>query len=206
MKQRLHVHSLPVQRATAALVDRERGVDQILVVVHEPLGAIRVTAKLPASNNVNQFTTAIGANPADRWTNVNERALSETNGWLDAVDAHAENYGIEAASAGDVNISGATLIARMAWVWAKATTGGLGSPKITNNGTDTAVVLASTSKLFTNIVDSGSYPANAAAVGMVSAGVTDTTSLFEAGMLVAYIPAAASDDELAEGRRLMSIP
>lgn len=151
-------------------------------------GDIRVTTKLPASNNVNQFTTAIGANPANRWTNVDERALSETNGWLDAVNANRENYGIQAAAVGDVDLTGATLVARCAWVWAKATVGGLGSPKITNNGVDTAIVLAATSKLFTNLVDSASYPSAADTIGMVSAGVADTTSLYECGMLIAYLP------------------
>lgn len=167
-------------------------------------GDIRVTAKRPASNNVNQFTTNIGANPANRWTNVNERALSETNGWLDAVNADRENYGIEAQSAGDVDLTGVTLLDRCAWIWAKATTGGLGSPKITNNGTDTAITLLSTSSLFTNIVTSGTYPSASDTIGMVSAGTLDTTSFYECGMLIAYTPASAAGTtypQLERGRR-----
>ena len=38
-------------------------------------GDIRVTAKRPAANNTNNFDTAIGASPANRWTNVNEVPL-----------------------------------------------------------------------------------------------------------------------------------
>jgi hypothetical protein len=156
------------------------------------IGDIRVTAKLPASNNVNQFTTAIGANPSNRWTNVNERALSETNGWLDAVNSDRENYGIEGLSAGDVDLTGKTLVARTAWIWAKGAVGGLGSPKITNNGVDTAIVLTGSPALYTNIVDSASYPAAADTIGMVSAGAADATSLYECGMLIAYIPAGGA--------------
>ena len=72
-------------------------------------GEIRVTAKRPASNNTNNFNTAIGNNPSNRWENVNERPISLTNGWREdsggpyPID---ENYGIEAASIGDFDLSG----------------------------------------------------------------------------------------------------
>lgn len=75
----------------------------------EDCGNIRVTAKLPASNNTNNFATAIGNNPANRWENVSERPVTLTNGWREnsggpyPID---ENYGIQSASAGDVDISG----------------------------------------------------------------------------------------------------
>lgn len=73
-------------------------------------GDIRVTNKRPASNNVNNFAVAIGANPSDRWENVDEVPLSTTNGWLDNVDQATinENYGIQVSSSGDVDISSYT--------------------------------------------------------------------------------------------------
>lgn len=85
------------------------------------LGDIRVTAKLPAANNTNSFDTAIGANPTNRWENVDDRPLSETDGWRHAAATDVqENYGLQTASAGDVNLDGATLIARCAWIRAKS--------------------------------------------------------------------------------------
>jgi hypothetical protein len=45
------------------------------------VGDVRIAVKRPASNNTNLFDTAIGANPANRWTNVNEQPLSTSNGW-----------------------------------------------------------------------------------------------------------------------------
>ena len=153
-------------------------------------GDIHVTAKLPNANNVNNFTAAIGANPANRWTNVNERALSETNGWEDtSASTQLENYTLQNAATGDVNLSAVTLVARTAWIWAKQLVGVAGTPGITNNGTTTAITLTLTSALYTNIVDSASYPSNVAGIGMRSAGiVADATDFFEGGMLIAYIP------------------
>ena len=83
-------------------------------------GAIFVTAKKPAANNVNNFNTAVGANPANRWTNVNEVPLSIVNGWAETTTSViTENYTLEAAAVGDVDVSAATIIGRSAWVYAK---------------------------------------------------------------------------------------
>ena len=84
-------------------------------------GNIRVTAKLPNAENVNNFDTAIGnARGASDFNNINERALSETNGWRhNANTSVSENYGIEGASSGDVDLTGVTLVARTAWIWSK---------------------------------------------------------------------------------------
>ena len=71
-------------------------------------GDIRVTNKEPNSNNVNNFPVAIGNNPSNRWENVNEQPITTLNGWLENVGTSTvdENYGIEAANIGDVDISG----------------------------------------------------------------------------------------------------
>jgi len=74
-------------------------------------GDIRVTAKLPNSNSTNNFGTAIGNNPSNRYENVNERVASDANGWQEnsggpyPID---ENYGIQGASTGDIDISSYT--------------------------------------------------------------------------------------------------
>lgn len=83
-------------------------------------GNIGVTAKLPNANNTNNFNTAVGAAPANRWTNVNERPDSTTNGWEETtVTATQENYGIESAKQGDYDITNFNLVARMAWISSK---------------------------------------------------------------------------------------
>jgi hypothetical protein len=71
-------------------------------------GDIHVTAKLPASNYVNNFGTNIGNNPSNRYENVNERPIATANGWQEnsggpyPID---EAYGIQAKGVGDVDLS-----------------------------------------------------------------------------------------------------
>lgn len=106
-------------------------------------GDIRVTAKRPAANNTNNFDTAIGANPANRWTNVNEEPLSTTNGWEhDAATDVQENYGLETAGAGDVDITGATIVARQAWLYSSRDNGSA-SGSCTGSTTGTTCVTGS---------------------------------------------------------------
>jgi hypothetical protein len=150
-------------------------------------GDIRVTAKQPGTVNANNFDTTGGTGA------VNERALSETNYRQQAGTGQvAQNYAIQAAAAGDVDVSAATIVGYGSWIWAKGTAGGAGTPKITNNGTDTAITLtASPAHYRSPCVISATYPANAATVGMVSTGATDDTFLYEAGMFIAYTPGGA---------------
>ncbi len=156
-------------------------------------GDMRVTAKLPASNSTNSWNTAIGANPANRWENVNERPLSETNGWEEtALAAAEESYGIQADSAGDVNLTGTTIVGFGTWVWAKGGAGGLGAPKIIHNGADVAVALTSSAAYYATYTTSATYPSGV--IGMKSAGVLDTTFLYETGVVVAYTPATGGPD------------
>lgn len=149
-------------------------------------GDIHVTAKLPAANNVNTFDTAIGANPANRWTNVNERPLSLTNGWNQAGSGAAtENYTLQAAGVGDVDVCSNTLVNRSAWVWAK-TSSGTPTATLTDNGTDNTITLTTTAALYTVISDSTTYPSDVAGIGMKSTVTTADTILYEAGTLIGY--------------------
>lgn len=150
-------------------------------------GDIRVTAKRPAANSTNNFDTNIGANPANRWTNVNEVALSTTNGWQHAATTDVqENYTLETKAAGDVNIETANVVGRRAWIWARAATGSAGTPKIMDNGTETAIVLTTTAALYTVITTSSDYPSNAAGIGMRATNNAADTFLYECGTLIAY--------------------
>lgn len=154
-------------------------------------GDIRVTPKRPASNNVNAFDTAVGASPANRWTNVNERPLSETNGWENTTaTTHRENYGIETRAGGDDNLTraGVRIVGFLGWMWAKSSSASGAS--ITMNGVDTLVNLTTTSAFYfsagTPVLPS--YPSNAAAIGILASGSAVNTFLYEAGVLIAYVP------------------
>ncbi|TSC70211.1 MAG: hypothetical protein CEO12_526 [Parcubacteria group bacterium Gr01-1014_46] len=150
-------------------------------------GDVRVTAKKPAANNTNNFDTAIGANPSNRWTNVNEVATSTTNGWQHSASSDVqENYTLEARHIGDVDLTKNTIIGRTAWIYAKGTAGGAGTPKIMDNGTETAITLTSIPALFTLTSTDSSYPSNAAGIGIRSTADADDTFLYEAGTLIAY--------------------
>lgn len=158
-------------------------------------GDVRVTAKKPAANNVNNFDTAVGANPANRWTNVNEVPLSITNGWEQLALANTqENYTLEAAAVGDVDITNKQLVGRSAWLWAKETVAGLGTPQIMDNGTETAITLTTVGALYTVITISIAYPSNAAGIGMRSANAAAGTFLYECGTLIAYMGSIPIDE------------
>src|SRR3989344_4172347 len=93
-------------------------------------GDIRVTAKLPNADSTRGFDTVIGGGTGDcadgstEYGCVNDRPISESTGWRQTATADVtENFNIESASQGDVDISGNTLVARTAWVWAKKGSG-----------------------------------------------------------------------------------
>lgn len=149
------------------------------------------TAKLPAANNTGNFEVNIGANPANRYTNMNERPLSTTNGWRRSLTAQTqENYTLQSSSAGDVDISGSgiVLVARTAWIYCQSFGGvGLGTPGIVDNGSVTGVSFTrNVDVLVTTITDSSSYPSNAAGIGMQSGGTANDTLFYECGTIIVY--------------------
>lgn len=50
-------------------------------------GDIRVTAKLPSTDTTNQFDSVLGASAATRYAKVNERPMSEVDGFYQVADA-----------------------------------------------------------------------------------------------------------------------
>lgn len=85
-------------------------------------GDIRTIPALYAAESATNFDTAIGnARSASDYNNVNERPLAEANGWQQAAQSQvAESYIIQQTlSSLDVNITGKTIIGRLAWLWAK---------------------------------------------------------------------------------------
>lgn len=161
-------------------------------------GNIWVIAKRPNTNGTtNGFTTQIGSGGSGYGSGhspqVNERPADDTNGWSIATVASAitEEYNIENASTGDINISGATIVDYMGWLKTKALTNETG--KIIVNGVSTDISITTTSIFFTKAAGSSTYPAGTGAdIGITSAAVATTISLYECGIMIAYIPAVAT--------------
>lgn len=145
-------------------------------------GNIGVTAKLPASTNANNWNTTLGDG------SVNERPISQTNGKKDSsVSAQNQNYTLQTAAVGDVDISAYTLLARTAWVYMKQETAILGTTQMTDNGSNTTITPTTSAALYTLTTDSAAYPSNAAGIGMVSPGLAaDPVDLYECGTIIAY--------------------
>lgn len=155
------------------------------------LGDLRVTAKRPAANNTNQFDTAIGANPATRWTNVNEVPTNTANGWTQTAIADTqENYTLEGASVGDVNMAPFAVLGRAAWLWFAETLAAAGQgPALMDNGTETRLLKYGTlPTLFSLLTTTSAYPSNVAGIGMRSANdvLTGPDFLYDCGTIIVY--------------------
>lgn len=160
-------------------------------------GNIWVTAKRPNANGTtNGFTTQIGAGGSGYGTGhspqVNERALSTTNGWsmVGAGAAVTEEYSIENAATGDISLTGATIVDFMGWVYAKSLAGETAS--IIVAGSSSSISLTSSNTMFTKIAGSTTYPAGNTDIGVITTTALTTVSLYECGVIVAYIPASSS--------------
>lgn len=158
-------------------------------------GNIYVTAKRPNANGTtNAWTTQIGAGGSGYGTGhspqVNERPNSDTNGWSEASLTNTiEEYSIEGKSVGDIDISAATIVDFMGWVRAKSTASETAS--IIVAGSTSNIALTTTASFFKKIAGSTTYPAGSTDIGIESPSVSvQTESLFEAGIVVAYIPSA----------------
>lgn len=160
---------------------------------------LQVTNKRSFANGTtNGFTTQIGSGGSGYGTGhapqVNEQPLSTTNGWsmIGVGSAVTEEYNVENASTGDVNLTGATIKGVRGWVYAKSALAETGS--IVVDGTSTNIALTSTNTLFTqNSATPTVFPAGTGTdIGVVTSTTVTTVSLYECGVLVCFNPAAAA--------------
>ncbi len=157
-------------------------------------GNIWVTAKRPFANGTtNGFTTQIGAGGSGYGTGhspqVNERALSNTNGWsmVGAGSAITEEYNIEGKSVGDIDVSAATIVDWMGWADMKSAVGE--TVQIILDGANNAQAITSTETLYIKIKGSATYPSGTGAdIGVTTDTSLTTVSLYESGIIVAFIP------------------
>lgn len=159
-------------------------------------GDIWVTAKRPNANGTtNGFTTQIGSGGSGYGTGhspqVNERPLSTTNGWsmVGAGSAITEEYNIENAATGDISLTGATIVGYEGWISAKSL---VGEPaKLVLSGTNVPRTLTTSIATYFATTTSATYPAGTGTdIGLTTDTSLTTVSLYEAGIVVAYIPAA----------------
>lgn len=159
-------------------------------------GDIWVTAKRPFANGTtNGFTTQIGAGGSGYGTGhssqVNERALSETNGWsmVGAGSAVTEEYNIESKSTGDINISTATIVDWVAWADMKSAVAE--TVQFILDGANNAQAITTSHAIYMIAKGSATYPAGTGAdIGITTDTSITTVSLYECGILVAYIPSS----------------
>lgn len=160
-------------------------------------GNIRVTAKRPFSNGTTTgFSTQIGAGGSGYGSGhapqVNEQPLSQTNGWsvINAGSTVTEEYNVEGAAVGDVDLTGVDIVDSVGWILAKALVGE--TAQLIVNGVSAAIALTSTATLFTRAAGTKTYPGGAGVdVGMTTSATVTTVSLYECGVLIAYTPAAS---------------
>ncbi|GEM_PF-6977796 len=154
-------------------------------------GDIRVTAKLPGTVNNNGFDTTGGTGA------VNERPISTTNYMQDATSSTPgalQDYTLQIATQGDMDVSDHAVVARTAWVWAArgATGSQTTAASIIDNGSETAITLTATPAIYTVTTYSATYPSNANGIGMRAIDGTYDTYFYEGGTLIAYIPTTIS--------------
>jgi hypothetical protein len=157
-------------------------------------GNIWVTAKRPVSNGTtNGFATQIGAGGSGYGSGhtlqVNERPLSTTNGWamIGAGSAVTEEYNIEAKSVGDIDISTSTIVDWIGWASMKSLVGE--TVNVILDGATASQAITSTATIYTKVKGSSTYPSGAGAdIGITTNTSLTTVSLYECGVIVAYIP------------------
>jgi hypothetical protein len=168
-------------------------------------GNIWVTAKRPNANGTTTgFTTQIGAGGSGYGSGhspqVNERALSTTNGWsmVGAGSAVTEEYNIEGSSTGDLTVNTGQIIDYMGWVSTKSLVAE--TINIILNGASTAQAITTTITNYKVFAGSTTYPAGTGTdIGIQTDTSLTTVSLYECGVVVAYIPAVAYSISVAVG-------
>ncbi len=167
-------------------------------------GGLRVTAKRPIANGTaNQFTTEVGTGPAPDGAsgcaghscNVSERPASASFGWQ-IFNAGGvvltEEYSIQSASAGDVNLTGATIVGLGGWIFGQSSDASTPSIMLAGSSAGTLSFGAGVLLVYQKFSATGTYPAGNTDIGLVSDTTVTTFVVYEAGINVAYIPAAAA--------------
>lgn len=173
-------------------------------------GDIRATAKRPFANGTTNGFAGTGTPSGYGSGNaryVNERPLNQSNfvSVVAVASAITEEDNIESLSAGDIDLTGATIVGVEGWVQAKALVSETG--KIIVDGTQSNIALTSTITLFTqNSATPTAYPAGTGTdIGIVTATTATTITWYEGGILIAYTPAVGGGSATVAPPALLSM-
>lgn len=158
----------------------------------DDIGNVWVTAKRSFANGTtNGFTTQIGSGGSGYGTGhspqVNERPLSNTNGWsmIGVGSAVTEEYTIEGKAVGDMDITGLTIIDYEGWIDVKSLVSENG--QIIVGGVSTTQNFGTVEQIAVKIAGSSTYPAGGTDMGITTTTALTTVSLYECGIVVAFI-------------------
>lgn len=176
-------------RSSDHYIDNGQGLD-------DP-GNIWVTVKRPNANGTaNEFTSQIGSSGSGYGSGhspqVNERPLSKTNGWgvVGTGAILTEEYNIESASTGDIDLTGATIVGYMGFA-AMRVNSGTATIQLRLNGVDSSKSISSLTNMSFATTTSSTYPAGTGTdIGVATDTSLSTYQLYETGVVVAYIPAS----------------
>ena len=157
-------------------------------------GDIRVTAKRPNANGAtNSFDTTTSTTNSGYGTGnsiyVNERALATTGARRHNANnsTATENFAIENAATGDVDLTGLSVYGYMTWVQAS----GVSTDKIWDNGSTFAPSPSNfgTAAVKWHATTTTTYPSNSATCGMDRPSNSSTDAILnECGVIFAYNP------------------
>jgi len=161
-------------------------------------GNIRTTVKRAFSNGTNIAWATSGSGSgygSGHASFINGRPPSTSNiVSVTPTTAKIDEYNVEGVAAGDVNLTGLTLVDWMGWINAEAaSTANTPAMKIIVANVSTTITIQTGYVLFTHPVGSTTYPAGTGTDIGMSAGYTTTghlVSMDAAGVTIAYIPAA----------------
>jgi hypothetical protein len=161
-------------------------------------GNILVTHKRPFANGaLNEFTTQVGSGGSGYGSGhapqVNEQPSSQANAWtITSATKKTEEYTIESASVGDLDISAAkySIVDYVGWIQAKNVSSNIGN--ILVNGVASNVSLTNAPNNFFKAAGSTTYPSGNAAIGMDNNTINTAYTLYECGIMLAVISNVAA--------------
>ncbi len=173
-------------------------------------GNMLVTAKRPNANGATDTfdsttTTTNSGYGTGNSIYVNQRPLLTTGArFRSATGVCTENYAVENAATGDVDLTGKTIVGWLAWMQAS----GVSTDKIWDNGSvflPTNANVSGTAGIRWHATTSATYPSSTACAGMdrPTSSATDAV-LNECGLIVAYLGSTAYTQSLSASTTAMS--
>jgi hypothetical protein len=156
-------------------------------------GDVRVTGKMPASiSGTTNAWTLVGSAP-NRWDAVDERPASTANRYTQTANSQVtEQFLVQADNVGDDDLTGATILGDVGWAH-YAVAAAAGSTLISmylQGNLFTLTTTAGSGVYQTHFKVATSAHASADLIGLRSSGTTADSNFAEAGILIAYTPAA----------------